>query len=66
MLNLLSKNHKSENETFFKNLSLKPAKEINFLFALDYIINNENNIDENELRYRYINVVLPEKKSTKI
>lgn len=60
----LSKNFKSENEIFFfNNLSLKPTKEINCLSALDYIINNENNKDyENELRYLYVNVVLPEKK----
>ena len=61
-----SKNHKSENETFFNDLSLKPTKEINCLSALNYIINNENNKDyENELRYIYENVVLPEKKKYK-
>jgi len=45
---------------------LKPTKEINCLSALDYIINNENNKDyENEFRYLYVNVVLPEKKKNK-
>ena len=55
-----SKNYKKENAKLFKNLSVKPASQINCISALDYIFsNNPYNDYKYEINYLFEKFVLP-------
>ena len=62
-----SNNYKKENTKLIKNLSVKPASQINCISALDYIFsNNPYNDYKNEINYLFEKFVLPNNYKSKI